>query len=197
MGFPSCCCIIGKYCKCWTENLRSAYCHIKLLRKILGVKKNLSNFMIKKLLLKDKFKRLDEENEGGSPFELLSKIILEPEIQNVFRNKIGFSSEGFEILEAVEEKEHPTPSTPPKKMKMAAKTVGTNSIMEHHRLWNSIGDIPAQEFYAIEEKVGFTSEQIQDIAMAHASACKTHHHNLGNAGCNFATGVENNIRIEK
>ena len=122
---------------------------------------------------------------------------VEPEIQNVFRNKIGFSSEGFEILEAVEEKEHPTPSTPPKKMKMAAKTVGTNSIMEHHRLWNSIGDIPAGEFDAIEEKVGFTSEQIQAIALTHASTCKVNHHHLAKASCNFATGVENNIRIAK
>ena len=82
-------------------------------------------------------------------------------------------------------------------MKMESNTFGRNSIMEHHRLWNSIGDIQAEEFDAIEEKVGFTSEQIQDIALAHASACKTHHHNLGNASCNFATGVENNIRIEK
>ena len=92
---------------CCSENLKLAYCHIKLLRKCLRAK-NLSNFMIKKLLLKDKFKKLDEENEGGPFFDLLSKIILEPEIQNVFRNKIGFSSEGFEILEPVEEKEHST-----------------------------------------------------------------------------------------
>ena len=68
--------------------------------------------MIKKLLLKDKFKRLDEENEDGSLFDLLSKIILEPEIQNVFKNKIGFSSEGFEILEAVEQ-EQKNPTAPP------------------------------------------------------------------------------------
>ena len=81
------------------------YCHIKLLRKIFEVKRNLSNFMIKKLLLKDKFKRLDEENErmGGSIFDLLSMIIQEPEIQNVFKNKIGFSPEGIEVLHTVEQ----------------------------------------------------------------------------------------------
>ena len=64
----------------------------------MGIKADLSNFMIKKLLLKDKFRRLDEENKDGSFFDLLSKIILEPEIQNVFRSKIGISSEAFEIL---------------------------------------------------------------------------------------------------
>ena len=89
---------LAKKCKCPTDNLKSAYCHIKLLRKVLEIKADLSNFMIKKLLLKDKFTRLDEENKDGSFFDLLSKIILEPEIQNVFRNKIGISSEAFEIL---------------------------------------------------------------------------------------------------
>ena len=184
--------LIGKYCKCCTENLRSAYCHIKLLRKILGVKKNLSNFMIKKLLLKDKFKRLDEESEEF--FDLLSKIILEPEIQSVFRNKIGLSSEGFDILEAVEEEEkelttHNT-TVPPKKIKMPSRT----------HAWSdgtSSGSTQSGEFHAIEEKVGFTEEQKRDIGFAHAKACKRHHHHLGYAGCNFATGVEMNIRIAK
>ena len=66
--------------------------------------------MIKKLLLKDKFKRLDEENKDGTLFDLLSYIILEPEIQNVFRGKIGLSSEGFEILDTGKETEQPTTS---------------------------------------------------------------------------------------
>ena len=69
----------------------------------MGIKADLSNFMIKKLLLKDKFRRLDEENKDGSFFDLLSKIMLEPEIQNVFRGKIGISLEGFEILEEAKE----------------------------------------------------------------------------------------------
>ena len=155
------------------------------------MKKNLSNFMIKKLLLKEKFKRLDEDNEG-SFFELLSKIFLEPEIQNVFRNEIGFSSGGFEILEAVEEKEHPTHTPPPKKIKMPSLTYTWTS---NDGL--SSGSSQSGEFYAIEEKVGFTSEQKQAVSKAHELSCKGYDHGLAFSSCNFATGVEMNIRIAK
>ena len=111
-----------QHCKRETENLKSAYCYIKLLRKVLGVKKNLSNFMIKKLLLKDKFKRLDEENRDGTFFDLLSYVILEPEIQNVFRGKIGLSSEGFEILDTGKETEQPTTWNPAARLQLQQMT---------------------------------------------------------------------------
>ena len=111
-----------QHCKRETGNLKSAYCYIKLLRKVLGVKENLSNFMIKKLLLKDKFKRLDEENRDGTFFDLLSHIILEPEIQNVFRGKIGLSSEGFEILDTGKETEQPMTWNPAARLQLQQMT---------------------------------------------------------------------------
>ena len=57
--------------------------------------------MIKKLLMKDKFKNLDKDNraEKGTFFELLLKILSEPEMQKVFGGRIGFSQEGIVILD--------------------------------------------------------------------------------------------------
>ena len=57
--------------------------------------------MIKKLLMKDKFKNLDKDNraEKGTFFELLLKILSEPEMQKVFGGRIGFSHEGIKILD--------------------------------------------------------------------------------------------------
>ena len=73
-------------------------CHIKLLRKCLQAK-NLSNFMIKKLLMKEKFQRLDEDNraEEGTLHNLLFRILSEPEteVRKVLGCKITFSEEGL------------------------------------------------------------------------------------------------------
>ena len=57
--------------------------------------------MIKKILMKDKFRRLDEDNraEEGTFEQLLFKILSEPELQKVFSGRIGFSGEDIVILE--------------------------------------------------------------------------------------------------
>lgn len=144
--------------------------------------------MIKKYLMMDKFKKLDEESQGM--FDLLSKIILEPEIQSVFRNKIGISKEGFDILEPVEiERERVASTIPPMKIKMSSLTHRWHT--ESGEGWTQTG-----EFDGIAEEVGFTEDQVAAISCAHAKVCK-HGHHLAMAGCNFATGAENKIRIAK
>ena len=145
--------------------------------------------MIKKYLMMDKFKKLDEESQGI--FDLLSKIILEPEIQSVFRNKIGISKEGFDILVPVDKRkrERVASTIPPKKMRMPSQT-------RHWHTESGEGWAQTGEFYAIRDEVGFTEDQIAAISYAHAKVCK-HGHNLAMAGCNFATGAENKIRIAK
>ena len=84
------------------SDIKSAYCHIKLLRKCLQAQ-NLSNFMIKKLLMKEKFRRLDEANqaEDGTFHNLLNKILSEPEteVRKVLGCRISFSEEGVVILD--------------------------------------------------------------------------------------------------
>ena len=85
-----------------TENMRKVYNHIKVLRKVSQAK-NISNFMVKKLLMKEKFQNLEKEvlDKEESFFDLLVKILSEPEMQKVFGNKIGFTKEeeGIVILD--------------------------------------------------------------------------------------------------
>ena len=80
--------------------MRKVYNHIKVLRKVSQAK-NLSNFMIKKLLMKEKFQVLEKEilDARGSFHDLLVKILSEPDMQKVFGNKIGFTREGIVILD--------------------------------------------------------------------------------------------------
>ena len=85
-----------------SENIKLAYCHIKLLHKCL-LAKTLSNFMIKKLLMKEKFQRLDKANraEDRTFHDLFFKILSEPETEmsKVLSCNIILPERGFVILD--------------------------------------------------------------------------------------------------
>ena len=71
-----------------TVRLREAYCYIKALKKILGID-NVSMFMVKKLLMQEKFVKMDTDNPTIQ--ELVRKILLTHELRiNKFDQKIYF-----------------------------------------------------------------------------------------------------------
>ena len=76
------------FLKFQTDRLRKAYCYIKAIKKILGID-NVSMYMVKKLLMQDKFLEMDSANITIQ--ELVRKILLTPELRtNKFDKKIDF-----------------------------------------------------------------------------------------------------------